>query len=209
MHYFGPKSVLYLACLATLCEGYLGVSPFPALFHLFFHFCTRKNYNVSYSYGRDVVYAQRNWLFPKMGWIDSFKKWHRSFFYVRNIEEGRDWVNLPPFADTPLIGANWNHEVRNDEMTMIASRLKELKASRGLLTADLVAAFIYCLVLPLQERTHEIYDMGMYKDPCRLSNVELLPNKVATSVNTITRFWLDMEAWWFGMEPFYHENHAS
>lgn len=44
--------------------------------------------------------------------------------------------------------------------------------------------------------------MGLRKDPCWLWIVDLLPNKVASRVNTITRFRLDEEAWCFGMEPF-------
>ncbi|KAE8801418.1 hypothetical protein D1007_22939 [Hordeum vulgare] len=176
MHYLGPNSMMYLACCATLCEG------------------------------GAVVYARHNRLFSKMRWIDSFKKCQRSFFYVRSVKKGRDWVNLPSFADTPPTGTNWNLEVRNGEMTVNVGRLRELKASQGLLPADLVAALILCRVLPLHERPHRINNMGLRKDPYQLSTMDLLPNKVAARVNAITRFRQDVEAWWFNMEPFYHES---
>ncbi|KAE8768797.1 hypothetical protein D1007_59678 [Hordeum vulgare] len=111
-----------------------------------------------------------------------------------SIEEGRDCVNHPPFSDTSPSRANWNLEVRNDKMTAIAGRMIRLKSSRGLLPSDLVAPFISCRVLPLQERLHRMCDMGMRKDPGRLSTMELLPNKVAANVNAINLFRLDEEA---------------
>ncbi|KAE8803506.1 hypothetical protein D1007_20636 [Hordeum vulgare] len=38
MHHLGLNSMLYLAYLTTVCEEYLGLWAFLALFHLFFHF---------------------------------------------------------------------------------------------------------------------------------------------------------------------------
>ncbi|KAE8812254.1 hypothetical protein D1007_10601 [Hordeum vulgare] len=105
-------------------------------------------------------------------------------------------------------GANWNLDVCGDEMMVIAGELIQLKASHKSVSSDLVAAFISCRVLPLQERLHWICDMSLCMDPCRLSTMELRPNKISVRVNAINRFRLDERAWWFGMEPFYHENHA-
>ncbi|KAE8805077.1 hypothetical protein D1007_18921 [Hordeum vulgare] len=129
MHHLGPNSVLYLACFATLCEAYLGFLTFPSLLRFFFHFRAEMHDNMSYSCGGVVVYRRRGGPFSKMKWIDSFKKWKRSFFYVRNIGHERDWVNLPLFVDMPPIGENWSLEVCNDEMLVIGGRLKELKGS--------------------------------------------------------------------------------
>ncbi|KAE8784335.1 hypothetical protein D1007_42118 [Hordeum vulgare] len=178
MHHLGPNSVLYFACFTTLCEGYLGFWPFSSLFRLFFHFRAQKNEEVPYSRGGAVVYAGQNALFPKMRLIDSFKKWQRSF-YIRSVGEGRDWVNLSPFIDEPLTSANWDLKVRKDEVTTVMGRVKQLKTTLGLMPADLGAAFISCRVLPLQEQPHRICDMGLRKDPCRLSIVEPASGKIA------------------------------
>lgn len=77
-----------------------------------------------------------------MKWLDSFKKWQRSFFHIRSVSQGQDWVNFPPFADTELTGENWRLEVRNDELLAIGGRLKELKGSEGLMPSDVVAAIV-------------------------------------------------------------------
>ncbi|KAE8792794.1 hypothetical protein D1007_32664 [Hordeum vulgare] len=146
MHHVGPNSVLYLTCLATLCEG---------------------------------------------------------------VKEGQYWVNLRLFTNTPSIGMNWSLDLRNDEMTFIAGRLKELQASKELMPADLMVAFISFRVLPLQERPPLIYDMSLRKDPCWFPTVELLPGKIDARVNAITRFRPDEEVWWFDMEPLYRGNRAS
>ncbi|KAE8799110.1 hypothetical protein D1007_25583 [Hordeum vulgare] len=116
MHHLGPNSVLYIACFAMLCEGYLGFRPFSSLFWLFFQFHTQKNEEVSYSCGGAVVYASRNALFPHMKLIDSFMKCQRSFFYIRSIGEGPDWVNLSPFTEEPLTYTNWDLEECNNKV---------------------------------------------------------------------------------------------
>lgn len=64
-------------------------------------------------------------------------------------------------------------------------------------------------MLPLHAWLHKMCDMSHHKDPCLLSTVELPPSKVAARVNAITSFWLDEEAWRFGMEPFHRGNAAS
>ncbi|KAE8812017.1 hypothetical protein D1007_11033 [Hordeum vulgare] len=126
----------------------------------------------------------------------------------RTRREGRDWVNLPPFADEPPTSANWDLEVCNNEVMAVVARVKQLKASLGLLPLDLVVDFISCRVLPLQEQTHWICDMDLRKDPCWLSIVELASGKIAARLNAITQFKLDMDGWWFRMEPSCHSNHV-
>ncbi|KAE8795934.1 hypothetical protein D1007_29125 [Hordeum vulgare] len=149
IHHLGTNSILYLACLMMLCEGYFGFWPFSSLFHVFFHFRTQKNDNVPYACGGVVLHSRRNAFFPHMNLVESFKKWHRTFFYIRSVREGHDWVNLPSFVDAPPNNSNWLLEPHNDEIIAILSRLKQLKVVEGLMPANLVAAFISCRVLSL------------------------------------------------------------
>ncbi|KAE8798127.1 hypothetical protein D1007_26596 [Hordeum vulgare] len=91
MHHLGSKSVLYLAGLATLCEGYVGFSMFPTLFHLFFHFRAQKNDNMTYSWDEvDRILQNVEVL----------------LLLCLQHQGGRDWVNLPPYSDTPPTGTN-------------------------------------------------------------------------------------------------------
>jgi hypothetical protein len=38
--------------------------------------------------------------FPKIFLLESVKKWPKSFFYMKNLTK-EDWINLPPFDNTP------------------------------------------------------------------------------------------------------------
>ncbi|KAE8777664.1 DNA-directed RNA polymerase subunit beta [Hordeum vulgare] len=138
MHHLDPNSVLYLACFVTLCEAYLGFWPFPSFFCHFFHLHAHAHGNMSYSCDDVMVYKRRGKPLPKMKWRESFKKWQRNFFYVRNIGLGRDWVNLPTFADEPPTGENCDLDLCTYELAVIDGRLQDLKASPRLVAPDLV-----------------------------------------------------------------------
>ncbi|KAE8799746.1 hypothetical protein D1007_24838 [Hordeum vulgare] len=101
MHHLVPNSVFYLACFVMLCEAYLGFWPFTSFFHYFFYFHAQMHGTVSYSCGGMVVYTRGDRLFLKMRFKESFKKWQRSFFYIRDIDLGQDWVDLRPFTNEP------------------------------------------------------------------------------------------------------------
>jgi hypothetical protein len=42
-------------------------------------------------------YARKTASFPGFMGKESCKKWQCSFFYVKNLKEGIDYINLPPF----------------------------------------------------------------------------------------------------------------
>ncbi|KAE8817923.1 hypothetical protein D1007_04275 [Hordeum vulgare] len=121
--HLGTNSILYLANYATLCVGYFGFWPLPSLFHTFFHFHAQKNKYVSYASKGVVLYAWQNVFFPRMKFIESFKKWQRTFFYVWSVGEGHDWVNLPLFIDVPPAVSNSILETCTKEIIGILSRL--------------------------------------------------------------------------------------
>ncbi|KAE8767634.1 hypothetical protein D1007_60976 [Hordeum vulgare] len=204
MHHLGPNSILYLACFAMPCEAYLGLLSFPSFFRHLFHFRAQTQRLGPSSCGDTMVYRRASRLLPRMMFMESFKKWQRTFFYTRSIGLGQDWVNLPPLSYEPPIGVHSDLDLRNDELAVIAGRMQELVASMGLLAPDLVAAFVACHVLPLQARPHQMRDMSGRKDPSRL--LELPLHKVAARVNKITNFQLDEEEWSFGLEPYHRGN---
>jgi hypothetical protein len=41
--------------------------------------------------------ASKTTGFPGLKGKESCKKWQRSFFYVKNLKKGADYINLPPF----------------------------------------------------------------------------------------------------------------
>jgi hypothetical protein len=47
--------------------------------------------------GTASFYARKTVDFPGIKGKESCKKWHRSFFYMKNLKEGEDHINLPPF----------------------------------------------------------------------------------------------------------------
>jgi hypothetical protein len=47
--------------------------------------------------GTASFYTCKTTDFPGLKGKESCKKWPRSFFYVKNLKEGADYINLPPF----------------------------------------------------------------------------------------------------------------
>ncbi|KAE8812693.1 hypothetical protein D1007_10265 [Hordeum vulgare] len=101
MHHLGVNAVLYIVCFVTMCEAYLGIRPFPTFFPHFFYFHNQKHGTVDYSCSAAVIYRWDGPPMPRMKFRESYKKWKHTFFYIRNIGEGCDWVGLPAFTDAP------------------------------------------------------------------------------------------------------------
>jgi hypothetical protein len=47
--------------------------------------------------GAASFYARKTTDFLGLKGKESCKKWQRSFFYVKNLKKGEDYINLPPF----------------------------------------------------------------------------------------------------------------
>ncbi|KAE8786618.1 hypothetical protein D1007_39527 [Hordeum vulgare] len=102
MHHLGVNAVLYVACFVTMCDGYLGIRPFPTFFPHFFYLRSQKHGMTDNSCGGAVIYRRNGPPMPRMQFRDSFKKWQRTFFYIRSIREVCDWVGLPAFTGAPM-----------------------------------------------------------------------------------------------------------
>jgi hypothetical protein len=46
--------------------------------------------------GTASFYTRKTADFPGLKGKESCKKWQRSFFYVKNLKEGADYINLSP-----------------------------------------------------------------------------------------------------------------
>jgi hypothetical protein len=59
--------------------------------------------------GADSFYVRKTVDFPGLKGKDSCKKWQHSFFYVKNLKKGADYINLPPFdANGPSEQDSWS-----------------------------------------------------------------------------------------------------
>jgi hypothetical protein len=58
--------------------------------------------------GTASFYARKSADFPGIKGKESCKKWQRSFFYVKNLREGEDHINLPPFEAGGPERENWS-----------------------------------------------------------------------------------------------------
>jgi hypothetical protein len=200
-HHLGPNAVLQLASFVTLCEGYLGLLPFVELWRKLYYLKTQRNAAGPYACGSAVI-CVRGTLFPKLTLVESVKGWHRTFFYVKNVDPRRDYIRLPAFVNAPSSGINWTGDGPFVDVRAELARLRTLREGEGLVASDLVAAFIDRRVLPLQLRPHRICDMSGRRDPCRLSTIERTPSQVAKWVNAITNFKLKPGTWRFGKPPY-------
>ncbi|KAE8776253.1 hypothetical protein D1007_51109 [Hordeum vulgare] len=155
MHHQGVNAILYIACFVTLCEGYPGLRPFSSFFRYFFYICSQKlkNNDTPYYCGGVVLYGRRGPPFPGIIFKDSCKKWQRTFFYVRNLNEDRYCVGLEPFTDQPANERNWKIEPDFPEMQGMVNRLESF-ITTGLMGADVISAFTLCRVEPLKARAH-------------------------------------------------------
>jgi hypothetical protein len=114
--------------------------------------------------------------FPKIELLESYKKWQKSFFYVKNTTDV-NLLNLPPYVDEQPFGMkNWTYNPKNTVGPVNAlHRVKGELRDAGLTPQDIVACFISRRVSPLQRRSHKVCQMSGAMDPTRCSTHELNP----------------------------------
>jgi hypothetical protein len=100
--------MMILAAFVALCEAYLGIWPNVELFQRLIYFKTQTAGTISVECGTTSFYARKTADFPGLKGKESCKKWQRSF-YVKNLKEGTDYINLPPFdASGPGKRDSWS-----------------------------------------------------------------------------------------------------
>jgi hypothetical protein len=96
-HHIGANAMMTLAAFAALYEAYLGIWPNVELFRRLIYFKTQMADSIPVVCGVASFYARKTADFPGLKGKESCKKWQRSFFYVKNLKKGADYINLPPF----------------------------------------------------------------------------------------------------------------
>jgi hypothetical protein len=185
-HHIGANAMMTLAGFATLCEAYLGIWPSVELFQRLIYFKTQIVDSILIVCRADSFYARKTAGFPGLKVKESCKKWQRSFFYVKNLKKGIDYINLPPFdASGPGEHDSWSASPprAGPDMAKVLQRIVALQAKGGLKPSDLLLAFLDVRVSPLQHQSHKMCFLGSDRDPTRHSSKAL--TTVAQKANRI------------------------
>jgi hypothetical protein len=206
-HHIGANTMMVLSTFATLCEAYLGIWPNIELFHRLIFFKTQTVETVPVICGTASFYARKSADFPGIKGKESCKKWQRSFFYMKNLKEGKDHINLPPFEVGGLEQDNWSAAPPrpSPDMEEILKRITTLQMEGGLEPTDLLLAFLVARVSPLQCRSHKMCFLGSARDPTRHSSKALSTLEMARKANHIADVKLQA-SWTWGLEPHDRDN---
>jgi hypothetical protein len=157
--------------------------------------------------GTASFYARKSASFPGIKGKESCKKWQRSFFYVKNLKEDEDHINLPPFEAGGPERDNWSTAPPRPsaDMEKILLRVASLQTEGGLEPTDLLLAFLVARVSPLQRRSHKMCFLGSARDPTRHSSKSLSALEIARKANRIADVKLQA-SWTWGLEPHDRDN---
>jgi hypothetical protein len=180
----------------------LGIWPNVELFRRLIYFKTQRAETIPVICGTASFYARKTTYFPSIKGKESCKKWQRSFFYVKNLKEGTDHINLPPFDASGPERDSWSISLRHPspDMEKILQRISTMQTEGGLEPADLLLAFVVARVSPLQHRSHKMCFLGSARDPTRHSSKALSALEVARKVNRIADVKLQA-SWTWDLEP--------
>jgi hypothetical protein len=151
-HHIGANAMMTLAAFAALCKAYLGIWPNIELFRWLIYFKTQTADTIPVVCGTTSFYARKTAEFPGLKGKESCKKWQHFFFYVKNLKEGADYINLPPFdASGPSERESWSAPLPRPSpvMTKMLQRITALQKDGNLKPSDLLLAFLDARVSPL------------------------------------------------------------
>ena len=120
--------------------------------------------------------------------------------------EGHDALNLPEFKiEPPTAELNFKYDPADAlaELQIVHQTLEDF-LEKGLLSDDLLRAFVSRRVSPLQQRQHKICHMSGLLDPTRISKHDLTRASVRRRVNAIA-FTEMSDKWKWGVEPFHRD----
>jgi hypothetical protein len=158
--------------------------------------------------GTASFYVRKTVDFPGLKGKKSCKKWQRSFFYVRNLKEGADYINLPLFDTSgPGERERWSAPLPrpSPDMMKMLQRITALQKEGNLKPSDLLLAFLDARMPPLQHRSHKMCFLGSARDPTRHSSRTLVAVEVAQKANIIAEVKL-LATWAWGLRPHDHDN---
>jgi hypothetical protein len=161
--------------------------------------------------GAASFYACKTAGFPGLKGKESCKKWQRSFFYLRNLKKGVDYINLPPFdASGPGERDSWSASLprAGPDMAKVLQRIVALQAEGGLKSYDLLLAFLDARISPLQRRSHKMCFLGSDRDPTHHSSKALMAVAVVQKAKKIAEVKLPA-AWAWGLRPYDRNNQVT
>jgi hypothetical protein len=126
---------------------------------------------------------------------------------VKNLKEGVDHINLPPFDANGPERDSWSAPLARPapEMEKILQRISTLQMEGGLQPPDLLLPFLLARMSPLQRRSHKMCFLGSARDPTRHSSKTLSALEVARKANRIADVKLQA-SWTWGLEPHDRDN---
>jgi hypothetical protein len=201
-HHLGANPMMTLAVFAALCEAYLGIWPNVELFRRLIYFKTQTAETIPVVCGMASFYARKTADFPRLKGKESCKKWQRSFFYMKNLKEGADHINLPPFDANGPERDSWSAPLPRaaPDVEKILQGISALQKEGGLKPHDLLLTFLVARVSPLQRRSHKMCFLGSARDPTRHSSKELSATEVARKANRVADVKL-RASWKWGLKP--------
>jgi hypothetical protein len=200
--------MMMLAAFVALCEAYLGIWPNVELFRRLIYFKTQTADSIPVVCGAASFYTRKSADFPGLKGKESCKKWQRSFFYVKNLKKGADYINLPPFdASGPSKRDSWSASLPRPalDMVKILQRITALQKDGNRKPSDLLLAFLDARVSPLQCRSHKMCFLRSTRDPTSHSSRALAAVEVAQKANRIAEVKLPA-SWVWGLRPYDHSN---
>jgi hypothetical protein len=145
--------------------------------------------------------------FPGLKGKESCKKWQRSFFYVKNLKEGANYINVPPFDANGPEQDSWSAPLPHPtpDVAKILQLVTALQKDGSLKPSDLLLAFLDARVSPLQRRSHKMCFLGSARDPTRHSSKALTAIEAAQKANRIADVKL-LASWTWGLKPYNRSN---
>jgi hypothetical protein len=223
-HHLPANAVMILSAFAAFCEGFASIEPFSQAWAKYFQLrkqviqeprskddppeiAQEKKDRPMTQCGAATIMSQKGFDFPKIELLESYKKWQKSFFYLKNTTDV-DLLNLPPYVDEPPTGMkNWTYNPKNKVGLVNAlHRVKGELRDAGLTQQDIVACFISRRISPLQRRSHKICQLSRAMDPTRHSTHELSPADILRRVKDICKSSQVTFAW--GLEPYSRDSPA-
>lgn len=207
-HHLPANAITVLSAFVAFCEGYLGLRPTIEIFAKYFQFRKQSIPNPENKElpkdmtpcGAATIIPRKGSIFPRIGVLDSCRKWQRTFFYVKNTTDA-DRINLPAFQiGAPTEQQDWDYKpVAGTELSMVHQCLEDF-LKEGLTPDDLLRTFISRRVCPLQDRVHKICHMGGLQDPTRVSPFPLSNAEIRRRVKAIAKTSMT-DKWVWGKKP--------
>jgi hypothetical protein len=201
--HIGANAMMTLAAFTALCEAYLGIWPNVELFRRLIYFKIQTVDAIPVVCGTASFYVCKTADFPGLKGKESCKNWQRSFFYVKNLKEGANYINLPPFDANGPKRDSWSTPLPRPtpDVAKILQRVIALQKEGGLKPFDLLLAFLDARMSPLQRRSHKMCFLGSARDPTRHSSRALTATEVAQKANRIADVKLPA-SWAWGLRPY-------